>query len=81
MFAKEKHLKATITYRWVVGLLGGNRSDGKSNCTVGVEAFVYGVLACTGKAGVCGRGDVLFGGLESTSFVDCDRQEYDSSRY
>lgn len=41
-----------VTYRWVVGLLGGSRSEGRSNCTVGVEAFVYGVRACTGKAGV-----------------------------
>lgn len=71
------------TYRWVVGLLGGNRSAGKSNCTVGVEAFVYGVRACTGKAGVCGLGDVLYGGLvDPTSFTDCERQDViESSRY
>jgi hypothetical protein len=69
------------SFRWVVGLLGGSRSEGRSNCTVGVDGLVYGVRTCTGKAGVWGLGDELCEGLVSASFVEWDRQEWVSSRY
>jgi hypothetical protein len=78
----DRLVKALLkTHRWVVGLLGGSRSEGRSNCTVGVDGLVYGVRTCTGKAGVWGLGDELCEGLVSASFVEWDRQEWVSSRY
>lgn len=53
-----------------------------SNWTEVGVALPYGVLACTGKAGVCGLGDTLLGGLPSASDADVVRHdEIDSSRY
>lgn len=59
-----------------MGLFGGRPTVGESNWFE--LLLTYGVLGCTGKAGVCGRGLPECGGLlpaASTSLTEAVRHE------